>query len=463
MTFGLLRAILAVCMVLACAFASAARPNIVFILADDLGWGDLASYGHPYARTPNLDRLAAEGTQFRRFYVAGVTCHPSRKAFMTSRSPASFPNREEEFHDRTTITGLLRDEGYQVGHFGKWHIGKKQNNGTYGIHEIEVIDPTRKSAFGRDAGVFESAIAFISANHERPFYVNVWAHTSHAPISPPPAAVARFADLDVDEALFANTELAAKFETTRAEGADVTQGMREYLADVSLLDYQVGLLLGTLDELGIAENTLVVFTSDQGPGHLIQPRTSEFQPAMLGHTGPLRGSKHLQTEGGVRTPFILRWPGHVPAGKDNTGSIFSALDWLPTLCSAAIANCAAARSGFPMLIEGEDVYDIWSGSDRSRINPLFWSPRSPRQSKVSVLQGNWKYHGSSELYDLATDPGETTNIRLKHPKIAHTMAEMVEAWRDSLRRGDMPAVIGPALLSEPNSVEPARTEVNQAQ
>jgi N-acetylgalactosamine-6-sulfatase len=417
------------------------KPNFIFILADDLGYGDLACYGHPYAQTPQLDKLASEGTIFHRFYVTGVTCCPSRTGFMTSRHPASYPKYMADFGfaGRVTVTEMLQQAGYQTGHFGKWHMGPEDKDGTYGIDQIGTIGSTKTDPGGRDAGLFEAAMDFIEANKDVPFYVNVWGHITHYPVDPLPSLANRFKDVNVDRDDF-GTHMQEKFDICERIGGDLNDSMRNYLGDVYSLDLQVGRLLRKIDELGLRENTIVVFSSDQGPAPVLT-KNKPTDPAlkqnpsrnMLGYAGGLRGGKHTQWEGGVRTPFIIRWPGNVPAGKINHSSIFSGLDWLPTVCIVAGVPLSSStrRSN---LFEGEDVSDIWLGSDRSRVDPLFWKASNVK-ARISMLSGDWKLHVSGdiiELYNLATDPGECLNVQKKNPEIVSALRKQVDLWNSTL-------------------------------
>jgi N-acetylgalactosamine-6-sulfatase len=428
------------------------KPNIVFILADDLGYGDLACYGHPYAHTPELDKLASEGTRFHRFYVTGVTCCPSRTGFMTSRHPAGFPKYMADFGyaGRVTVTELLKKAGYRTGHFGKWHMGPEDRNGTYGIDQIGTIGGTKTNPGGRDAGLFEAAMDFIEANKDVPFYVNVWGHITHYPVDPLPSLAERFKDVIVNRSDFGK-HMQEKFDTVERIGGDLNKSMRNYLGDVYSLDIQVGRLLKTLDDLGLRDNTIVVFSSDQGPAPVLTKNkptdpSLKHNPSrnMLGYAGGLRGGKHTQWEGGVRAPFIVRWPGKVPAGKINRTSVFSGMDWLPTVCS--VAGIPITSNSGPISLnrlrtslksdtfEGEDVSDIWLGADRSRVDPLFWKA-SNVNAKISMLSGNWKLHVSGdavELYNLATDPGETLNVQGKHPEIVSALRKQAALWNATL-------------------------------
>jgi len=153
------------------------KPNIVFILVDDVGWGDLGAYGHPYAKTPNIDTLAAEGTIFHRFYVTGQVCSPSRAGFMTSRSPATFVKPDTHKHGlqgRMTITELLNKNGYATGHFGKWNIGGNRKSGTYGIDVVSRGIKAGNTIRARDRKVFAAALRFIEKKKDVPFYINIW-------------------------------------------------------------------------------------------------------------------------------------------------------------------------------------------------------------------------------------------------------------------------------------------------
>ncbi|MBD3266183.1 sulfatase-like hydrolase/transferase [bacterium] len=413
------------------------RPNIVFIFADDLGYGDLGCYGHPYAETPALDRLASEGTVFKQFYVTGVTCCPSRTGIMTSRHPASFKKYMSRygFSGRTTITELLKKNGYRTGHFGKWHIGPNEESGVYGIDEVDVIGGNKKSPGGRDADLFGAAIDFIGKNKDRPFYVNVWGHITHFPVDPVKSLTQRFNDVEVNRDEFGK-HMQKKFDHCEELEGDVTQGMRNYLGDVYSLDLQVGRLLEKIDALGLRENTIVVFSSDQGPAPVLlvngknkQPDRIAYARNMLGYAGGLRGGKHTQYEGGVRSPFIIRWPGRVPAGKVNESSVISGIDWLPTLCG--IADIEIDKKDF----EGEDISDIWTGANRSRQSPLFWKANN-RNALVSMRDGKWKIHlrknGQAELYDLQTDVEERYNLAEPRKDIVAKLKGKIDAWESTL-------------------------------
>ena len=420
------------------------KPNVVFILADDLGYGDLGCYGHPYAKTPNIDNLAKSGTRFTRFYATGVTCQPSRTGFMTSRHPRSFERRIGDFgfDGRATITQLLSDNGYATGHFGKWHIGPGESSPhasernppkpDYGLDEVKVLGSLNDRTKGRDDNTFDAAIDFIQRHKEEPFYVNVWAHISHFSIPSDTVFAEKFKDLQVDESLFGPYMKANKFDICRDEwGLSVDACMRNYLADVWSLDAAIGRLLKKLDQLGLSENTIVVFTSDQGPARntlntLKANQVGDTTRAnMMGWPQGLRGGKHEMYEGGVRIPFIVRWPGKVPVDTVNEASILSGLDFLPTVCHLTGTSYDSDKC------EGLNVSDIWLGKDQNPERLLYWKKQYP-----TALHGEWKYHvnrrDGDELYNLVKDPNETTNVIATHPEQAASMLKSITVWDKSL-------------------------------
>ena len=426
------------------------RPNIVFILADDLGHRDLASYGHPYAKTPNIDRLAAEGTRFEQVYATGKTCRASRIGFMTGKLPATFREDYSRYGpgSRLTVTELLKRNGYSTGHFGKWHVSRSVEQGSFGIDRIVAVRQGYRQAEpqperGRDAETFDRAIKFIERNRDRPFYVNVWTNIVHYPFNPPPRHLAAFRDLVVDRGDFSES-MQGKFDLCESEECDLDAAMRMYLASVRSLDEDVGRLLAKLDELSLRDNTIVVFSSDQGAAQAERPERAAVKRIaatrgadegqrveMMGYAGDLRGGKHSNYEGGVRIPFIVRWPSRVPSGRLDTTSVISGVDWLPTL---------AAVTGVELEIDdldGEDVSDAWFARPFTRSRPLFWSTRS-LTAPTAIRKGRWKLHlpghlgGAVELYDLETDSGERHNLAEERPQVVVELTRNLETWRETL-------------------------------
>ena len=400
------------------AAAQQKKPNIVFLLADDAGYGDFGFTGHPYVKTPAIDKLAKQSTFFKNFYVGGATCSPSRTALMTGRFPASFQKHPAEygFGKAITITELLRAAGYRTGHFGKWHIGADDKSGTYGIDVVQHSGGNRKDPRGRDAVITDNAIEFIKSNKDKAFYVNVWFHTPHNPVNPPQPFVDRFKNLNINPLDFKGTYMEDYLVEMKKSGEDIEVGMKKRLGDLAQLDEQVARILRVLDELGLSENTIVVFTSDNGPND-------------FGFPGVFRGRKHSLHDGGVHLPLLVRWPNHVHAGRVDAKSVLAGVDWLPTL-----ATVAGAKYDEKDLV-GENVLDIWKGKERDRKNDLFWRVPNPKATAV-MLRGNWKFHlerkGPPELYDLATDPGERKNLAAQHPALVRDLTAAVNRWTATL-------------------------------
>ncbi len=422
---------------LALAAPAAEKPNVVFLLADDLGYGDLGCTGHPYARTPAIDRLAKDGTLLQNFYEAGPTCCPSRTGLMTGRFPASFQKYPSTygFSGAVTVTDLLRANGYRTGHFGKWHIGNRQAPGTYGIDSLRVLKGVVGDPRGRDAEIADAAIDFIRANRAGPFYVNVWFHTPHHPVQPAKAFADRFKDVVVSKTDFPNPDTLAHFARYVKLGGNLDDAMRNFLGDVSQLDDQVARVLTAVDDLGLRQNTIVVFTSDNGPARcqdgegVAEKEKGRLKVNMLGTAGPLRERKFSLHDGGIRLPFIVRWPGHVPAGRVDATSVTAGVDWLPTLCTITGAAYDPARG------DGEDVSAVWLGQSRPRAKDLFWKISRPN-SPVVLRRGPWKlyqpHRGAAELYDLTADPGERHDVAAKHADVVKDLAAAAKRWNAGL-------------------------------
>jgi len=290
---------------------AADKPNVVFILADDLGYGDLKCYDHPYAKTPNLDKLAEQGTRFTQYYSNGATCCPARTALMTGKFAATYKEYPADFGfgKQITVTELLKKAGYHTGHFGKWHIGPNAKPGTYGIDAISGAEDgiraaKRDGVSGRDDPIFDEAMKFIEKHKGVPFYVNVWGHISHNPVNPTQSLVDRWKSLKINPEDFP-PQMREKFAAVAGAKGDISDGMRRYLADVESLDADVGRLLKRLDDLGLSKNTLVVLASDQG-ADMTKAGLGGLRFNQMGFNGEHRGGKHTFFEGGQRVPFIVR-------------------------------------------------------------------------------------------------------------------------------------------------------------
>lgn len=417
------------------------KPNIVFIFADDWGWGDLSCHGHPYLKTPNIDRLAREGLDFQQFNVLNPVCSPSRTAVMTGQYPARFcihqhfasppSNAQRNMPDwldakATMLPRLLKQAGYRTAHFGKWHLTNRQTHGSpapavYGLDEASVFNGGAEwpSADLHAAGM--DAAAFIKASAGRPFFINVWLHESHTPHVPTKASMEKWKHLDEQKQVYA---------------AVITDG-----------DNAVGTILEALQEAGVEENTLVIFSSDNGPEWTGKKRgTANDKDAgvqgydtyySVGETGGLRGRKRSLFEGGVRVPFILRWPGHTPAGAKNEKTVVTALDLLPTFCAAAGVKLPEGYRG-----DGENLLDAFNGKQVSRTRPIFWEWRGNQTEpdwwpRLAVREGDWKlamtYDASRvELHQLIDDRGESKDLAKDHPEIVARLTRLAQDWKATL-------------------------------
>lgn len=429
------------------------KPNIVFVFADDWGWGDLSCFGHDKIKTPNLDKLASQGTIFTNFHVCSGVCSPSRAAVMTSRFPAELGiHGHFARHDQNarrampnwldpevpTYMAKLQEVGYHTGHYGKWHLGHGEGAPlpyAYGIDECRVnAGNGPQLSFGSDGAgegytpdrcrsseiIIDETIGFIERNDGKPFAVNVWLNDTHATLDPDEKQLEEYADL-----------------MPLNVGDKWPGALAIYYAVVTNADKQIGRLIDYLDDQGLTDNTIFIFSADNGPEDIHITNASH---SGVGSSGPFRGRKRSLYEGGVRTPFILRWPGHTPAGAVNHETPLAAVDLLPTFLSAAGAV-------IPNEIEGEDMTDVFHGKRRSRTKPLMWEWRmgNPghiihRSPILSILEDKWKLlanpdRSRMELYDYLVDPTELNNVAEKHPDIVESLFEKVVNWQKTLPPG----------------------------
>lgn len=381
-----------------CAFApvreaaAVDKPNILFIFADDWGWGDLSCHGHPYIRTPNSDRLAREGTAFYRFTVASGVCSPSRTAVMTGHFPARYHidghfawahqnarcNMPDWLNPKTpTLPRFLQQAGYRTAHFGKWHLSNNMIPDSplpsqYGYDEYGAFN-----CAGEQMPVDEDAmhaIAFIEKCHRegKPFFINLWIHEPHTPHHTIPKYEWRFQHMKSRE-------------------------NQIYASVLSHADDRIGQVLDTLDQLGLTENTLVILSSDNGPARAAGPVKLGLIydiatgagwniAASKGTTAGRKGYKASLFEGGINVPFIARWPGKIAAGKVDTVSLISAVDLLPTFCEVAGAK-------LPDSFKPDGVSQLATllgKPDLRREKSLFWKFPSPWPP-----QKNRPYHWTS--------------------------------------------------------------------
>lgn len=426
---------------------SGGTPNFLFILADDWGWGDLSCHGHPYIRTPNIDRLAEEGTDFHHFTVASGVCSPSRTAFMTGHFPARYninghfawvsSNARRGMPDwldtgAPLLSGVLRKAGYRTAHYGKWHLANDM-----------IPDSPTPDAYGfDDYGAFNCAgeqmpwfmdaaraSDFISQSvgMNMPFYVNVWIHEPHTPFHTIPKYEWRFRELDRPDQIYASV--------------------------LSHADDRIGQILKTLDDLGIAENTIVIFSSDNGPARSTNPVEPELYydtatgagwgiGASMGTTGGRRGYKSSLFEGGIGVPFIVRWPGQVAAGYVDTQSLISAVDLFPTVCELAGAEFPPGYQP-----DGVSIVDVLKGRPMPiRIRPLFWmmdAPWPPQSARPdhwvawAIVEDQWKLVANKNLthhrlFRIPEDITESNDLAGTNSDIANRLLGKISIWKNSL-------------------------------
>ena len=429
------------------------RPNFVFILADDMGWGDLPSFGHrsqvAYGgwvvrgelKMPNLDRMSRRGIRFTQCYVASPVCSASRCGFLTGQ----FPNRlgihdylaSHEFNQKRgmpdfldpntpSVTRLLQKAGYATGHFGKWHLSgerdaKSPKPEAYGIDKYDDGIHAPDGRVRSSEVIADETIEFIEKHKDSPFYINTWVYDPHSPLRP------------TEEMMAPYKGLAPGWENHKGS-------LQVYYGVLTNLDKQIGRILDKLDQLGLSENTVVVFSSDNGPENSIIPFTSHYGGAAS--TGPFRGVKRSLYEGGIRLPLIVQWPGKTPAGKVDDATVFGGVDFLPTVCHLAGVKLSAG-----MTLDGENLSGALLGKPATRQKPLMWEWRGPVYGSVldsapmlAIREGKWKLlmnpdRSRVELYDIPGDPSEVDNLADREPAVVKRLSNQVLTWQKTLPKG----------------------------
>jgi arylsulfatase A-like enzyme len=437
--------------------AAGPRPNIIFILADDLGYGDVGCYGQKNIQTPNIDRMAAEGLRFTDAYAGATVCAPSRCVLMTGLhvGHARIRGNREAFKpgaalikDDVTIARVLKDAGYSTGVIGKWGLGETTKN-TAGLPQQQGFD----YSFG-----------YLKHGHAHNYYPDhLWRNATKVELpnvlSKDPAYNNNVAekkvqyshDLFADEALkFVHEHKAGPFflyltftiphanNEAGDEGMEVPdfgqyadrdwpEPEKGFAAMISRMDSDIGRLFALLKELKIDDNTLVVFTSDNGPA-----REGGHHPDFHDSNGPLRGYKGNVTEGGIRVPFIVRWPGHIKSGTTSDSPI-SFADMMPTL--AGLSGGMA-----PSEIDGLDLTPTLAGNVQPELADrfLYWEFGKDGVMAQSARWNHWKTvrdpkSQSIELYDLANDIGETRDVAADHPDVIDRFKQFYATARSDSR------------------------------
>jgi arylsulfatase A-like enzyme len=434
--------------------AAPGKPDIIFILADDMGWGELGCYGQKVIGTPAIDRMASEGIRFTRFYAGSTVCAPSRSVLMTGlhtghtrvrgnaglkdTSPQSL--RDED----VTVAEVLRKAGYRTACIGKWGLGLPGEEGVperQGFDEFfgflsqhhahnhypdylyrngekvpipNVVTPVGEGGAGyatkrvQYAGDLfaEEALAFVERNRDRPFFLYLAVTVPHANNE---RGGALKDGMEVpDHGVYA--------------GRDWPDPQKGHAAMISRLDSDVGRLRGKLEELGIASRTVVFFSSDNGPH-----KEGGAKPEFFDSNGPLRGIKRDLTDGGIRVPCIAWWPGRIrPAVSDHIGCFW---DFLPTAADLAGAEVPSAIDGLslaPALL-GMGV--------QKKHDSLYWEFHEGGASQAVLLEGRWKgirlkrRDAPIQLHDLESDPGEERDVAGEHPEIVRRIEEVFRTAR----------------------------------
>ncbi|SMP58770.1 N-acetylgalactosamine-6-sulfatase [Neorhodopirellula lusitana] len=418
--------------------ASPAQPNIIFIFADDWGYGDLGIHGSTFCKTPNLDRMASEGVDFTNFTVNSPVCSPSRVAVMTGQFPARqcvhqhFQGIKAHIKrgmpdwldpQAPMLPRLLQEAGYKTGHFGKWHLGSagdSPSEDAYGYDKFATFNGSKVNPIKKEGlASVDHAVQFINESKDETFFVNLWLHEAHLAHYPQQQYLEQFKDLDEQQRVYASII---------AEG-----------------DEGVGRILRLLKELDIDRNTLVVFSTDNGP-EKTRDANQKFHDAAkiglggyysVGETGGLKGRKRSLFSGGVRVPFIVRWPGIAPAGKTDSTSVITAVDLLPTFLD--VANVALPDGYQP---DGESIVNAFKGGDFTRTKPIFWEWKGGDKQDftwptMGVRDGRWKLLVSPqepryELYDLVNDWAETKDVSAENPELVQQLSEKLDTWKEGL-------------------------------
>jgi len=430
------------------AAAGATKPNIIFCMTDDQGWGDTGYNGHPVLKTPNLDKMASEGLRFERWYSGAPVCSPTRGSSLTGRHPYRYgifhANVGHMRDQEVTLAEVLKTQGYTTGHFGKWHLGtltteiKDSNRGRPGQTEhyappwehgfdtcfsteakVPTWDPMKTPGAGTPYGTYywsapgrrvtenldgddsrvimDRALPFIrqAATEDTPFFVVIWFHTPHLPVVAGPKYREMYSDQDPK--------------------------LRDYCGCITAMDEQVGRLRAELETLGMTRDTMLWFCSDNGP---------EGNDSAPGRTKGLRGRKRSLYEGGVRVPGLLIWPGRIKTPR-TIPMPCSTCDYFPT----AMDVLGVRPEGRPAPVDGVSLLPLIEGKMAQRPRPIGFQSRN----QLALIDNRYKIYSkdkgkSFELYDLVSDPGEKHDLAMEKPEITKGMIDTLNAWLASCRR-----------------------------
>lgn len=472
----------------ALAAGAQSKPNIIYIMCDDMGWGDLGCYGQQLIATPNLDRMAAEGMRFTQAYAGSPVSAPSRASFMTGQHtghthvrgnkeywPGSGSvtygkntdyarvGQEPYATDHVIIPEIMKQEGYTTGMFGKWAGGYEGSASTpdkrgideyYGYvcqFQAHLYYPNFLNEYSRSAGDTEVRRVVLEDNINHPMHGDGYKNRKQYTADLIHQKAMAWLDKQTADQPFLgiftytlpHAELAqpedsillaykGKFCQEKTYGGDASSrynptqyGHAEFAAMITRLDVQVGEILAKLKEKGLDENTIVIFTSDNGPHE-----EGGADPAFFNRDGVLKGTKRSTHEGGIRVPFIVRWPGTVPAGVVSDHQL-AFYDLMPTFCDLAGVEDYVSKYSNPDL--ANDYFDgisflptLTGKGEQEKHDFLYWEFHETNM--MGLRMGNWKLvvkNGACSLYDLATDVHEDTNVASKYPDIVNKMKEII--------------------------------------
>lgn len=472
----------------ALAAGAQSKPNIIYIMCDDMGWGDLGCYGQQLIATPNLDRMAAEGMRFTQAYAGSPVSAPSRASFMTGQHtghthvrgnkeywPGSGSvtygkntdyarvGQEPYATDHVIIPEIMKQEGYTTGMFGKWAGGYEGSASTpdkrgideyYGYvcqFQAHLYYPNFLNEYSRSAGDTEVRRVVLEDNIDHPMHGDGYKNRKQYTADLIHQKAMAWLDKQTADQPFLgiftytlpHAELAqpedsillaykGKFCQEKTYGGDASSrynptqyGHAEFAAMITRLDVQVGEILAKLKEKGLDENTIVIFTSDNGPHE-----EGGADPAFFNRDGVLKGTKRSTHEGGIRVPFIVRWPGTVPAGVVSDHQL-AFYDLMPTFCDLAGVEDYVSKYSNPDL--ANDYFDgisflptLTGKGEQEKHDFLYWEFHETNM--MGLRMGNWKLvvkNGACSLYDLATDVHEDTNVASKYPDIVNKMKEII--------------------------------------
>ena len=421
-----MKRLLPIALLPAIAVAATGGANVVLIVSDDQGYADISCYPHPEeVATPNIDRLAVEGARMTNGYASCPVCAPTRAGILTGRYQQRFgfyeasDSRAGMPRSETTLADLLRDAGYATGVFGKWHLGYEPRyrplergfgtfygflgHGGHDYFDLSITDEVKSIYRDRnpidDSGyltrnITREAIAFIEEHRDQRFFAYVPYSAVHNPMQAPEEYIGRFSNPD--------------------------PGRNTYLAMLAIMDEGIGAILDTLDRYDLTENTLVIFLSDNGGAR-----------GTTANNGALRDYKHSVYEGGIRVPFLLRWPARIPAGTVSDEPVISIDVFTTALAASGVAPPANLD------LDSRDILPAITGSlERPLHDALFWNWIGKDSDKGwAIRKGRWKLladKGNLELYDLSSDISESRNLADKEPRIVDELYTRYQTWQEQI-------------------------------